>query len=73
MASNMLIMLVLLFRERVDPLSTQYSCKYLYKWQLLAKMVGFEPLPRIENKELNGFSVPHDPLDPHKCPGRDTY
>jgi hypothetical protein len=35
--------------------------------------VGFEPLLSIENKELNGFRVPHDPLDPHKSWRRDTY
>jgi hypothetical protein len=41
--SNMLITLMLLYRERVDPLSEQYPCKCLYKWHLLAEMVGFEP------------------------------
>jgi hypothetical protein len=35
--------------------------------------MGFAPLPVVENKELKGFSVPHDPLDPHDSPGEDTY
>jgi hypothetical protein len=39
----------------------------------LAERVGFEPYPTIENKELNGFSLPRDPHDPHKSPRRDTY
>jgi hypothetical protein len=46
-------------------------------WHVVAVItrgwMGFEPLPPIENNELNGFSVPHDPIDPHRCPGRDTY
>jgi signal transduction histidine kinase len=29
--------------------------------------------PGAENKELNGFSLPHDPLEPLKHPGRRTY
>ena len=41
--SNMLITLMLLYRERVDQLSALYQCKYLYKWHLLAERVGFEP------------------------------
>jgi hypothetical protein len=41
--SNMLITLMLLYRERVDQLSARYPCKCLYKWHLLAERVGFEP------------------------------
>jgi hypothetical protein len=26
----------------------------------------------VENRELRGFSLPHDPLDPHECPGREV-
>jgi hypothetical protein len=69
----MLIILMLLSRERVDLSTEIYSCKCLYKWQLLAERVGFEPLSGVENKELKGFRLPHDPLDPLKSPGRDTY
>jgi hypothetical protein len=39
----------------------------------MAERVGFAPLLRIENKELTGFSLPHDPPDPLKNRGRDTY
>jgi hypothetical protein len=39
----------------------------------LAERVGFEPLPVVENKELNEFPLPHDPSDPHESRGRDTY
>ena len=39
----------------------------------MAERVGFGPLLVIENKELKAFSLPYDPLDPHKCRGRDTY
>jgi len=39
----------------------------------LAERVGFEPLLDVENKELKGFFLPHDPLDPHETRGRDTY
>jgi hypothetical protein len=35
--------------------------------------VGFKPVLGIENKELNGIPLPHDPLDPHESPGTDTY
>jgi hypothetical protein len=38
-----------------------------------SERVGFEPLLDIENKELNGIHLPHDPPDPHECPFRDTY
>ena len=39
----------------------------------LAERVGFAPLLDIENKELNRFSLSHEPLDPHESPCRDTY
>ena len=39
----------------------------------LAERVGFEPVLVSGNKELNGISNPHDPLNPHESPGRDTY
>ena len=39
----------------------------------LAERVGFAPLLVVANKELNGLLLPHDPLDPHESPGRDTY
>jgi hypothetical protein len=39
----------------------------------LAERVGFEPVRRAENKELNAFSVPQGPPDPHECLGRDTH
>ena len=39
----------------------------------LAERVGFEPQPVVANKELKEFQLPHDPLDPHECLGRDTY
>jgi hypothetical protein len=39
----------------------------------LAERVGFAPLPVVENKELKGFHLPHDPPDPHESLGRDTY
>ena len=40
---------------------------------LVAERVGFELSSTIENKDLHRFSLPHDPLDPHENPGRDTY
>jgi hypothetical protein len=52
------------------------SYGYIYlliKNLILAERVGFEPLLVIENKELKGFCLPHDPPDPHKSLGRDTY
>ena len=39
----------------------------------MAERVGFELPPVIENKELNGFLLPHDPPDPHESRDRDTY
>jgi hypothetical protein len=30
-------------------------------------------LSGVENKELKGFRLPHDPQDPLESPGRDTY
>jgi hypothetical protein len=39
----------------------------------LAERVGFEPLLFIENKELTGFCLSHDPLNPLESRGRDTY
>jgi hypothetical protein len=39
----------------------------------MAERVGFAPVLVVENKELNGFSVPRDPLESHEMPGRDTY
>jgi hypothetical protein len=39
----------------------------------MAERVGFAPLPVVESKELKGFSVPQDPLDPLERPDRDTY
>jgi hypothetical protein len=39
-------------------------------WRRLAERVGFAPLLRIENKELNRLRLPHDPPDPVKSPGR---
>jgi len=39
----------------------------------MAERVGFEPVRGVENKELTGSSLPHDPLEPHECRGRDTY
>jgi hypothetical protein len=39
----------------------------------LAERVGFAPLLVVANKELNGLLLPHDPLDPHESPSRDTY
>ena len=39
----------------------------------MAERVGFEPLLVVESKELNGFHLPQDPLDPHENRGRDTY
>jgi hypothetical protein len=47
--------------------------KRLRENDLLAERVGFAPLLVIENKELNGSPLPHDPPNPHKRPGRDTY
>jgi len=35
--------------------------------------MGFQPVLVAENKELNGFWLPHDLLDPHESPSRDTY
>ena len=29
--------------------------------------MGFELQPTVENKELKGFFVPHNPLDPQKA------
>jgi hypothetical protein len=52
-ASNMLITLMLLFRERVDQLYERYSCKCLYIWHLLAERVGFEPTCRLPDKTLS--------------------
>lgn len=40
---------------------------------IVAETVGFAPLLRLENKELIGFQLPVDPLDPLESPGRDTY
>jgi hypothetical protein len=40
---------------------------------LVPTAVGFAPLPVVENKELNGFRLPHDPPNPHESLGRDTY
>jgi hypothetical protein len=64
-------------------LACQPSCppELQRRWELahssgerrLAERVGFEPLPVVENKELNGFRLPHDPPDPHESPDRDTY
>jgi hypothetical protein len=34
--------------------------------------VGFAPLLRIENKELKGFRLSHDPPDPLESFGRDS-
>jgi hypothetical protein len=48
------------------------SVLFLIVWRL-AERVGFETLPDIENKELKGVPVPHDPPDPHESPGRDTF
>jgi hypothetical protein len=39
----------------------------------MAERVGFAPLLVIENKELKGFLVPHDPLKVLKSQGRRTY
>jgi hypothetical protein len=39
----------------------------------LAERVGFAPLLDVENKELKGLSLPHDPADPLESLGRDTY
>lgn len=39
----------------------------------MAERVGFESLLDVENKEVKGFSLPHDPPDPLKVVGRDTY
>ena len=39
----------------------------------MAERVGFAPLPVVENKELKGFLLAHDPLDTHESLGRDTY
>ena len=48
------------------------SLLFLTVWRL-AERVGFVPSPVVETKELNEFSLPHDPLDPHESPSRDTY
>jgi len=39
----------------------------------LAERVGFEPLLVVENKELTGSPLPHDPLETLKDPARRTY
>jgi hypothetical protein len=39
----------------------------------VAERVGFVPVLCVENKELEGFSLPHDPPDPLESLGRDTY
>jgi hypothetical protein len=38
----------------------------------MAERVGFETRLGVENKELIGFWLPLDPLDPHERLGRDT-
>lgn len=40
---------------------------------VLAERVGFAPLLTVENKELMGFWLPHDPPDPLETRGGDTY
>jgi hypothetical protein len=47
--------------------------KQLIIKELMAEMVGFEARPSVENKELPGFSISHDPPDPLESPGGDTY
>ena len=49
-----------------------HQYKLLKIKKLLAERVGFEPL-LVVDKELNGYCLPHDPLDPHEYRGRDTY
>ncbi len=44
-----------------------------FEWLMVAQRVGFEPLLGIENKELTGSPLPHDPLETLKDPGRRTY
>jgi len=34
------------------------------------RRMGFQPVLVAENKELNGFWLPHDLLDPHESPSR---
>lgn len=41
-------------------------------WRRLAERVGFGLRPPVENKELTGFRLPPDPLEPLKGPGRRT-
>jgi hypothetical protein len=40
---------------------------------ILAERVGFGLLLGVENKELTGIHLPHDPLEPLKSLGRRTY
>jgi len=39
----------------------------------MAERVGFGLLLGVENKELTGTYLPHDPLEPLKSLGRRTY
>jgi len=39
----------------------------------MAERVGFGLLLVVENKELTGIHLPHDPLEPLKTLGRRTY
>ena len=48
--------------EMLTGLAIRSSCEPLGR-------VGFAPVPGIKNKEPNGFSLPHDPLDPHESQG----
>jgi hypothetical protein len=40
---------------------------------VVAESVGFEHMHGVENKELMGIRLPHDPLETLKGLGRDTY
>jgi hypothetical protein len=39
----------------------------------LAERVGFAPSHVVENKELTGIHLPHNPPETFKDPGRRTY
>jgi hypothetical protein len=40
---------------------------------MVSERVGFEHIHAVENKELTGIHIPHDPLETLKGLGRDTY
>jgi hypothetical protein len=56
-----------------DAIPPKRALKFTRARRRMAERVGFAPLLRIENKELTGFWLPHDPSDPLESLGRDTY